>query len=202
MRCLNLSLDGKHDMWTYLVLNSVKLKYWNDPCCKNEILAYMVTISITMKIELVPWFKTWYLNLCGFKFGKIKLLNWPFSWSLISVWNCPLIPKMKMKMYLMTLKMVRLNSQGYLFIVYDYLGAKSVKIRIFPPKTAWKTCKYQLLAVSMCGAHETTCIVVPCEFCSFRPFFKSSSVLQCIRTSNNFSLLLLCIIFKCLLRTI
>jgi len=25
-------LDLKHDIWTYLVLNSVKLKYWTDPC--------------------------------------------------------------------------------------------------------------------------------------------------------------------------
>jgi len=84
MRCLNLSLDAKHDMWTYLVLNLVKLKYWNDPCCENEILAYMVTILINMKVELVPRFKTWYLNLFGFKFGKIKVLNWPLSWSLIN----------------------------------------------------------------------------------------------------------------------
>jgi len=82
MRCLNLSLDMKYYMWTYLVLYSVKWKYWNDPCRENEILAYMVTILINMKVELVPWFKTWYLNLFGFKFGKIKVLKWPLSWSL------------------------------------------------------------------------------------------------------------------------
>jgi len=81
---LNLSLDAKHDMWTYFVLNSVKWKYWNDPCCENEILVYMVTILINMKVELVPWFKTWYLNLFGFKFGKINVLNWPLSWNLIN----------------------------------------------------------------------------------------------------------------------
>ena len=30
-------LMRKNDMWTYLVLNSEKWKYWNDPCCENEI---------------------------------------------------------------------------------------------------------------------------------------------------------------------
>ena len=87
MKSLNLSLDVpccRHELWTYLVLYSVKWKYWNVPCRKNEILAYMVTILINMKFELVPWYKTWYLNLFGFKFGKIKVLNWPLSWSLIN----------------------------------------------------------------------------------------------------------------------
>jgi len=81
---LNLSLDAKHDMWTYLISYSVKWKYWNVPCRENEIFAYMVTILITMKVELVPWFKTWYLNLFGFKFGKMKVLKWPLSRSLIN----------------------------------------------------------------------------------------------------------------------
>ena len=81
---MNLSLDAKHDMWTYSVLNSVKWKYRNDPCRENEILAYMVSILINMKVELIPWFKTWYLNLFGFKFEKIKVLNWPLLWSLIN----------------------------------------------------------------------------------------------------------------------
>ena len=40
---VNLSLNLKHDLWTYLVLSLVKLKYWNDPCRDNEILAYKVT---------------------------------------------------------------------------------------------------------------------------------------------------------------
>jgi len=102
MGCLNLSLDAKHDMWAYLILYSVKWKYWNDfvskvfgfvfgrmkvlecLCRENEILAYLVIILINMKDELVPWFKTWYLNLFGFKFGKMKVLKWPLSRSLIN----------------------------------------------------------------------------------------------------------------------
>jgi hypothetical protein len=52
--CSSMSLDLKHDIWTYLVLNSVKWNYWNDPCCENEILAYMVTSLINGKFELVP----------------------------------------------------------------------------------------------------------------------------------------------------
>jgi len=84
MGSLNLSLDAKHDMWTYSVLNSVKWKYRNDPCCENEILAVMGSILINMKVELVPWFNIWYLNLFGFKFGKIKVLNRPLLWSLIN----------------------------------------------------------------------------------------------------------------------
>jgi len=31
---LILSFDLKHYMWTYLVLYSVKWKYWNYPCAK------------------------------------------------------------------------------------------------------------------------------------------------------------------------
>jgi len=102
MGCLNLTLHTKHDMWAYLILYLVKLKYWNDfvskvfgfvfgkmkllecLCCENEILAYMVTILINMKDELVPWFKTWYLNLFSFKFGKMKVLKWHLSRCLIN----------------------------------------------------------------------------------------------------------------------
>jgi len=80
----NMSLDAKHDMWTYLVSYSVKWKYWNVPCRENEILAYMATILINMKVEFVPWFKTWYFNLFGFKCGKMKVLKWPLSRSLIN----------------------------------------------------------------------------------------------------------------------
>ena len=76
MGSLNLSLDAKHDMWAYLILYSVKWKYWIDfiskvfgfvfgkikvlecLCRENEILAYMVTILKNIKDELVPWFKT------------------------------------------------------------------------------------------------------------------------------------------------
>ena len=77
-------LCRENDILVYLVSYSVKWKYWNVPCRENEILASMVTIFINMKVELVQWFKTWYLNLFGFKFGKIKVLNWPVSWSLIN----------------------------------------------------------------------------------------------------------------------
>jgi len=93
-----LSLDLKHDMWTYLVSYSVKWKYWNVPCRENEIITYLFTILINMKVELVPWYKTWYLNLFCFIFGKMEVLKWPLSRSLINgkfefdPW-CPLLPK-------------------------------------------------------------------------------------------------------------
>ena len=76
MGSLNLSLDAKHDMWTYLVFYSVKWKYWNDPCRENEILVYMPTSLINGKFELVPWCETWYVNLFGFVFSKMKVLEW------------------------------------------------------------------------------------------------------------------------------
>ena len=41
--CPSMSLDAKHDIWMYLVLNSVDIKSWDDPCRKKEILTYMVT---------------------------------------------------------------------------------------------------------------------------------------------------------------
>ena len=72
--CPSMSLDAKHDMWTYLVWNSVKWKYWNDPCRENEMLAYVDRSLINS--ELVPWCETWYVNLFGFKFGKMKVLEW------------------------------------------------------------------------------------------------------------------------------
>ena len=68
----------------YLVLYSVKWKYRNVPCRENESLAYMVTILINLKVELVPWFKTRYLNLFGFKFGKMKVLKRLLTRSLIN----------------------------------------------------------------------------------------------------------------------
>jgi len=125
---LKLSLDLKHDMWTYFVLYLVKRKYWNDPCRENEVFAYMVTCSIDMKVDLVPrcplmrydiwiylvlnlvnikywddpcrkkeilasmianlrngkvelvlWFKTWYVNVFCFEFGKLKVLECSLS---------------------------------------------------------------------------------------------------------------------------
>ena len=60
----------------------MKVLQW--PLSGNEILVYMVTSLINMKDELVPWFKTWYLNLFGFQFGKMKVLKWPLSRSLIN----------------------------------------------------------------------------------------------------------------------
>jgi len=70
---MNLSLDLKHNIWTYLVLNSVKWKYWNDACRENESLAYVVISLINEKFELVPQGReTWYLNLFCFKFGKLN----------------------------------------------------------------------------------------------------------------------------------
>jgi len=41
------------------------------------ILDYMATSLINGMFELVPCCETWYVNLFGFKFGKIKVLNWP-----------------------------------------------------------------------------------------------------------------------------
>ena len=79
MGSFNLYLDVpccKHDMWPYLVLYSVKSKYWIDPCRENEILVYISTSLINGKFEFVPWCETWYVNLFGFVFGKMKVLNW------------------------------------------------------------------------------------------------------------------------------
>jgi len=53
-----MSLEAKHDICTYLVLNSVNKKYWDDPCLENEISAYMVVNLINGKVEFVPLFKT------------------------------------------------------------------------------------------------------------------------------------------------
>jgi len=51
---LKVFIDLKHDIWTYLVLLSVKRKYCNYPCRKNEIFACMVTSLINIKVEFVP----------------------------------------------------------------------------------------------------------------------------------------------------
>jgi len=75
----------KHDIWTYLVLYSVKWKYWNDPCRENEILVYMPTRLINGKFELVPCCETWYVNLFGFEFRKMKVLKWLCR---ESIWFC------------------------------------------------------------------------------------------------------------------
>jgi len=49
-----MSLEAKHAICTYLVLNSVNKRYWDDPCRKNEILVYMVGYLINGKVESVP----------------------------------------------------------------------------------------------------------------------------------------------------
>ena len=36
----SMSLDAKHDMWTYLVFYSVKWKYWINPGRENEFSVY------------------------------------------------------------------------------------------------------------------------------------------------------------------
>jgi len=85
----------------YLVLYSVKWKYEND-CQENEILVYMPTILINGKFELIPWCETWYVNLFGFKFGKMKVLKWPllrkrdlrlhgYNFDKYEGWPCPMI---------------------------------------------------------------------------------------------------------------
>ena len=60
--CPSTSLDLKLYIWTYLILNSVKWKYCNGPCCENLILVYMPTSLINEKFELVPWCETWCEN--------------------------------------------------------------------------------------------------------------------------------------------
>jgi len=94
-------------------LNSVKWKYWNDPCCKNEILAYMVTSLINERFVLVPQSlcETWYVNLFCFVFGKMKVLEWPLSRKWVfglyykfdkwEVWTC-LLMSLDMKHYMWT----------------------------------------------------------------------------------------------------
>jgi len=72
--CLSMILDAKHDIFTYLVLNLVNKKYLDDPCRVNEILVYMVANLINGKVELVPWFVTWFVNLFGCVFGKMEVL--------------------------------------------------------------------------------------------------------------------------------
>ena len=52
---MSLSLEAKHDICTYLVLNLVNKRYWDDLCRENEILAYVVANLIYEKVEFVPW---------------------------------------------------------------------------------------------------------------------------------------------------
>jgi hypothetical protein len=71
--CPSMSLDAKHDMWTYLVLYSAKWNYLNDHCPKNEILAYMVKSLININVEFVPrcpLLRNIIFEQFRFKFGK------------------------------------------------------------------------------------------------------------------------------------
>jgi len=81
--CPSMSVDAKRDIWTYLVLNSVNVKYWQDLCRKKVILAYVVANLINGQVEIVPWLKTWYVNLFYFVFGKMK----SFGCSLSGKWD-------------------------------------------------------------------------------------------------------------------
>jgi len=77
---LKVSLGLKHDLNLFgFVFGKMKVLEWL--LRKNEILAYMVTCLINMKVELVPldvpWCETWYLNLFGSKLCKYKVLGWP-----------------------------------------------------------------------------------------------------------------------------
>jgi len=72
--CPSISLDVKRDIWTYFVLNSVNIKYCDDPCRKNVILAYMVANLINGNVETVPWFK---YDMCKhFVLYLVKLKSW------------------------------------------------------------------------------------------------------------------------------
>jgi len=51
--CPFMSLEAKHGIFTYLVLN--------DPCR----LSYMVANLKNEKVEFVPWFTTWFVMLFG-----------------------------------------------------------------------------------------------------------------------------------------
>jgi len=62
----------------------------------------MIRSLINGKVEHVPWCETWYVNLIGFVFGKMKVLECPLSrkrdFSLYGYnfdkyegWTCPLI---------------------------------------------------------------------------------------------------------------
>jgi len=47
-------LIAKHGIFTYLVLNSVNINYWDDPCRKKVIITYMVANLINGKFEIDP----------------------------------------------------------------------------------------------------------------------------------------------------
>jgi len=110
--CPSMSLGAKDDIWTYLVLNSVNIKYYKvlgwSLSVKRDINIYIVANLINEKVEFVPWFKTWYVNLFSFVFGKMKVLERPLRKNEILVYmvicliymkvelvhRCPLVRKM------------------------------------------------------------------------------------------------------------
>ena len=76
----DISLYGcKFDKWAgwNYPLYLVKWKALDVPCLENEIMAYMLLSMRNKKVELVLWFKTWYVYIFGFVFGKVKVLEWP-----------------------------------------------------------------------------------------------------------------------------
>jgi hypothetical protein len=92
--CPAMSLDAKHDMWTYLVWNSIKWKYWNDPCRKNEMLAYVVRSLINS--ELVPRCPLMLNMICELiwfyirkneSMGITLSRKWDFSLIWLEVWQ-------------------------------------------------------------------------------------------------------------------
>ena len=85
-----MTLDAKHDICTYLVLKLVNKTYSNDPFRENEIIVYMDSNLINGMDELVRWFKTWFVNLFGFVFGKMKVLylvNESIAMTPVGKWN-------------------------------------------------------------------------------------------------------------------
>jgi len=71
-----------YNLWVILLLYWVMSFIWRE----IEVLAYMATSLINMKVELVPdvpkcetW---WYVNLYGFVFGKMKVLE--FGMTLVA----------------------------------------------------------------------------------------------------------------------
>jgi len=96
--CPSMSRSAKHDIWTYLVLNSINIKYWDDPCRKNKILVYMVANLINGKVEFVPWFKTWFATLFGCVFGKMKVLEWPLRKNEIVAYMVTCLINMKVEL--------------------------------------------------------------------------------------------------------
>jgi len=85
---LNVSLDLKHDVNLFgFLFGKMKVLEWL--MCKYDIFAYMVTCLINMKVELVPWCETWYLNVFNSKFDKYIVLGWPLSQKRdISLYSC------------------------------------------------------------------------------------------------------------------